>query len=469
MQTDNPLTWDADLIKRYDLAGPRYTSYPTALHFKEDFTEAELQAAIARGNRAQRPLSLYIHIPFCDTVCYYCACNKVITANKKRARPYLDSLYREMAAVAPHIDPGRQVEQLHWGGGTPTFISDFEKRELMAKTRDLFALRHDDKGEYSIEVHPGNMHVDTIGLLREIGFNRLSMGIQDFDPEVQKAVNRYNSVEEVAELVARTRAEGFHSLSMDLIYGLPKQSLDSISNTVEHVIELAPDRLSVFNYAHLPEMFKTQRQIDASTLPSPGEKLLMLEYLIKRLTAAGYVYIGMDHFAKPEDELARAQRQGKLQRNFQGYSLHGDCDLFAFGVSAISAIDNVFVQNHKSLATYQQALPPSTAPTSPPPLPLARGLILSDDDRLRQHVIRELICQFKLDFKSVEQHFNINFSHYFSAELQALEPLAADGLLSLSPDAIAVTACGRLLIRRICMVFDAYLNPSAEVRYSRII
>ncbi|TQV85639.1 oxygen-independent coproporphyrinogen III oxidase [Exilibacterium tricleocarpae] len=458
-----PIRWNTELIRRYDLAGPRYTSYPTAPQFRENFTSAELTAAIDRSNASQRPLSLYVHIPFCDTVCYYCACNKIVTANKNRARPYLDNLYEEMRMLAPLVDAQRQVNQLHLGGGTPTFISDGEMAELMANLRSLFALRDDDSGEYSIEVHPGRMNVSTVAHLRSLGFNRLSMGIQDFDADVQQAVNRFNSVDQVTALVEAARHEGFHSLSMDLIYGLPRQNLASFDKTLAQVIELAPDRLSLFNYAHMPHLFKTQRQIDAATLPAPALKLRMLEFAIDRLTRAGYRYIGMDHFAKPDDPLALAQARGELQRNFQGYATHGDCDLFAFGVSAISAIDNVFVQNHKQIDDYTRAL-------NGKQLPLARGLALSADDRLRQAVIRELTCQFALDIRALEQRFAIRFDDYFAAELEALQPLAKDKLVTLTPEQIQVTAEGRLLIRRICMVFDAYLKVEAQqVKYSRII
>lgn len=460
--SSQPIRWNTALIRRHDLAGPRYTSYPTAPQFREDFDRAELQAAAQRSNASRRPLSLYVHIPFCDTVCYYCACNKIVTANKQRARPYLDNLEREMAMMAALIDRRRPVNQLHLGGGTPTFISDGEMAALIGNLRRHFSLHDDDSGEYSIEVHPGRMGLQTITHLRKLGFNRLSMGVQDFDPQVQRAVNRFNSVEQVAALVKAARREQFHSLSMDLIYGLPHQSLTSLSATLDRVIELAPDRLSLFNYAHMPHLFKTQRQIDDSTLPGPEKKLQMLHLAIDSLTQAGYRYIGMDHFARPDDPLALAQERGELQRNFQGYATHGDCDLFAFGVSSISAIDDIFVQNHKNIDDYNRAL-------SARQLPLARGIVMSEDDKLRRWVIRELICQFQLDIGAVERRFGIRFADYFAAELQALQPLAADKLVSLSPQRIAVTPEGRLLVRRICMLFDAYLQDSPRVRYSRII
>jgi oxygen-independent coproporphyrinogen-3 oxidase len=461
--------WNRELISRYDLAGPRYTSYPTAPHFSEGFAEAETAAAIARSNAAGRPLSLYFHIPFCDTICYYCGCNKIVTANKSRARPYLDSLKQEIALRAAQFDRSRPVHQLHWGGGTPTYISDAEKRELMAATRAHFALLDDDSGEYSIEIHPGGTTPATLSVLREIGFNRLSMGIQDFDPTVQKAVNRFNSVAEVKALVDAARAERFHSLSMDLIYGLPHQSLASVSRTLEQVIALDPDRLSLFNYAHMPHLFKTQRQMDASALPDGAEKLRILEQAIALLTSAGYVYIGMDHFAKPGDALAIAQQNGQLQRNFQGYATHGNCDLLAMGVSSISSIDNIFVQNYKDIPQYSAALAAGRAPS-------CKGLLLSRDDLIRQRVINQLICHFQLDFSALGAQLGIDFADYFSAALQQLQPMIDDGLIRRDPQHLTVTDDGRLLIRRICMAFDAYLpgaQPAAgsgnPIRYSRII
>lgn len=462
MPSPSSAIWNPELIARYDLSGPRYTSYPTAPQFSAAFGEADLKAAIARSNVAARPLSLYFHIPFCDTVCYYCACNKIITANKSRARPYLNRLIREIEMQAANFDISRPVTQLHWGGGTPTYISDDEKRELMAATRKHFNLLDDDSGEYSIEIHPGRMTVDTIPVLREIGFNRISMGVQDFDPEVQKAVNRFNSVEEVGALMDAIHHEGFHSVSMDLIYGLPKQTLATLKRTLEQTIELNPDRLSLFNYAHMPQLFKVQKQIVESQLPEPQVKLQMLEYAISRLTEAGYIYIGMDHFAKPEDELAIAQQQGKLQRNFQGYATHGGCDMVAMGVSSISAIDNVYAQNYKDIEHYQAAIDSGV-------LAVTKGFTLNADDILRKTVINKLICHFKLSFKDIEDDFDITFADYFAESLQHLKPLAEDDLISLDADGITVKDGGRLLIRSICMMFDAYLKPNSEIRYSRII
>lgn len=454
--------WDEGLIRRYDLAGPRYTSYPTAPQFHEEFGEATLREAVERSNGRGNPLSLYFHIPFCSRVCYYCACNKIITANRKVAAPYLARMEKEMAMMATLVDTSRPVHQLHWGGGTPTYISDGEKRQLMAAIRSHFQLLDNDQGEYAIEIHPGDTDVPSIHCLRELGFNRLSMGIQDFDPDVQIAVNRFNTVAEVGELVTAARGLGFHSISMDLIYGLPLQNRDSFRRTLDAVIELAPDRLSMFNYAHMPHLFKTQSQMDAKQMPAAEEKLAMLHMAIEYMLAAGYVYIGMDHFAKPEDELAVAQRQGKLQRNFQGYATHGDCDLFSFGVSAISAFGDTFSQNHKDILDYNTAIDQGA-------LPVARGLALTADDLVRAKVIEGLICHFSLEFAAIEKQFGIQFQHYFATELQQLKELESDHLVVVEEGGIQVTPQGRILIRRICMVFDAWLGRGAPQKFSRII
>ncbi|BFM06009.1 oxygen-independent coproporphyrinogen III oxidase [Halioxenophilus aromaticivorans] len=461
--------WNADLIHRYDLAGPRYTSYPTAPQFVEGYPQSEVDNAIARSNQAGRPLSLYFHIPFCDTICYYCGCNKIVTANKRRAQPYLNALHKEIALRAQQVESHRPVNQLHWGGGTPTFISDDEKRELMRVTAEHFNLAGDDSGEYSIEIHPGGLALDSLGVLREIGFNRLSMGVQDFNPQVQMAVNRFNSVEEVAALAQRAKSEGFLSLSMDLIYGLPHQSVATMTETLQHIIALDPERLSLFNYAHMPHLFKSQKQIDESGLPSAQEKLAILKSAIGQLQAADYVYVGMDHFAKPCDDLVVAQRQGTLQRNFQGYATHGNCDLLAFGVSSISAVDSIFAQNHKDIPSYVNALSQGT-------LPVAKGLSLNQEDLLRRAVINQLICQFECDFATISEQWKINFEQHFAQELAQLKPMINDGLILLTEHGLRVTDQGRLLIRRICMVFDEYLSPgkaaaqqSLRARYSKIL
>ncbi|MGD8483688.1 MAG: oxygen-independent coproporphyrinogen III oxidase, partial [Thioalkalispiraceae bacterium] len=324
------IVFNPELIRKYDKSGPRYTSYPTAVQFSESFTADDYRSQIAKSNETTSPLSLYFHIPFCDTVCFYCGCSKVATKDRSKAQPYLDHVYKEMAMQSSLFDNSRQVEQLHWGGGTPTFISQDQMQQLMERTRQYFNLLDDDSGEYSIEIDPREANTETISLLRSIGFNRMSLGVQDFNPEVQKAVNRIQSEAQTREVIEAARDCGFHSVSLDLIYGLPHQSVGSFDETLDKILELSPDRLSVFNYAHLPEMFKPQRRINVEDLPVADEKLAILQHCIEKLTAAGYEYIGMDHFAKPDDELAIAQRNKTLYRNFQGYSTHADCDLAAF-------------------------------------------------------------------------------------------------------------------------------------------
>lgn len=466
------LQWDSRIISQYDMAGPRYTSYPTAPQFSEHFSLEDFSAAVVRSNASARPLSLYFHIPFCDTLCFYCGCNKVVTHSKGRAQPYLDRVAQEIALQAEVFDSTRTVAQLHWGGGTPTFISDDEMTALMQVTRKHFTLLDNDVGEYSVEIHPGRVSANTMHHLRNLGFNRVSMGVQDFDPQVQKAVNRYNSVDEVRALVSALRQQNYHSISMDLIYGLPLQTARSVGETLKQVIDLSPDRLSLFNYAHMPHLFKSQALIRTQDLPSAQQKLEILQLAIERLQEAGYVYVGMDHFAKPEDSLVKAQQSGKLQRNFQGYSTHGDCDLLAFGVSSISAFGGIYMQNAKSIESYQSLIDAGQRA-------FIRGFILSDDDHVRQSVINQLICHFHLDFKLLREQFGINPGAYFASELAALQPMIDDGLLSLDKEGIQVHNSGRLLIRRICMVFDAYLQTGHQqtgsqkegnsIRYSKVI
>ncbi|HCK80347.1 MAG TPA: oxygen-independent coproporphyrinogen III oxidase [Candidatus Competibacter sp.] len=456
------LLFDPALIRKYDKAGPRYTSYPTAVQFHEGFDAAEYREQASASNTAGRPLSLYFHIPFCDTVCFYCACNKIITKNRRHAAPYLDHLYREIAMQGALFDHDRPVTQLHWGGGTPTFISAGEMRELMRVTGEHFHLLTDDSGEYSIEVDPRETAEGTIALLRELGFNRLSLGVQDFDPAVQKAVNRLQSREITLKTIGAARREGYKSISVDLIYGLPLQSVASFERTVNEIIAQDPDRISVFNYAHLPELFKTQRQIEVAALPPPAVKLDILKTVIERLAAAGYVYIGMDHFAKPDDELTLAQRAGTLYRNFQGYSTHADCDLIGLGATSIGMVGDSYSQNLKGLEEYYARIDEGR-------LPVFRGVRLDADDRLRRAVITGLICHFKLQFAAVEQRFGIRFPDYFAAELAELADMQTDGLLALDQTGIRVLPPGRLLIRNICMAFDRYLRESQQQRFSKVI
>jgi len=460
---DQSLIFDPALIAKYDKSGPRYTSYPTAVQFHEGFAAAAYREAATESNASGRPLSLYFHIPFCDTVCFYCACNKLATKDRALAAPYLQRLQGELALQAALFDGTRKVEQLHWGGGTPTFISDDEMRQLMQATRRHFDLADDQEGEFSIELDPREAQGETVKLLRELGFNRVSLGVQDFDPRVQKAVNRIQSEAETLAVMDAAREEGFRSVSLDLIYGLPFQTVKGFAATLDRVISSAPDRLSVFNYAHLPELFKPQRRINPDELPSPQEKLDILQMTIERLTAAGYVYIGMDHFARPDDELAKAQRNGTLYRNFQGYSTHADCDLIGLGVTSIGMVGSTYGQNVRTLEEYYSRIDAGE-------LAVFRGIELSRDDRIRRDVITRLICHFALDFRAVEGRWEICFEDYFAPELEQLGAMREDGLLALDSFGIRVQPAGRLLIRNICMAFDHYLRERASgQRFSKVI
>ena len=469
---EQKLVFDLDLIRRYDRSGPRYTSYPTAVKFDEAFDETAYRAMAEKTNEQSRaqlaqggrptPLSLYFHIPFCDTVCFYCGCNKIATKDRSKSQPYLDRVYKELAMQSALFDDNRVVDQLHWGGGTPTFISHEQMRELMATTRRHFQLHDDDSGEYSIEIDPREVTPESVALLREIGFNRMSLGVQDFDERVQKSVNRIQSEEQTFATLNAAKAEGFKSVSIDLIYGLPHQTVESFATTVDKIITASPDRLSVFNYAHLPEMFKPQRRINEAELPSASEKLDILQDTNERLIKAGYVYIGMDHFAKPDDELAVAQREQTLYRNFQGYSTHADCDLIGLGVTSIGKVGNSFSQNYKTLDEYYARIDAGQ-------LAVYRGLVLDDDDVLRSEVITRLICNFSLRFSDIEQKFNINFADYFAQELTELQSMAKDGLLTMSAGVVDVAPAGRLLIRNVCMVFDKYLRQSSTQQFSKVI
>lgn len=458
------LILDQDLIRKYDREGPRYTSYPTAPHFHAGFDAAALEGQIAATNAEHplRPLSLYVHIPFCDTVCYYCACNKVVTKDYGQAEQYRRYLFREVEDIGRRIDPVRRVVQLHFGGGTPTFLSEVEMAALMTHLHRHFMLLDDDTGEYGIEIDPRRIGPKTLRLLRVLGFNRMSLGVQDLDPAVQRAVNRIQSAECTFGALDEARRQGFKSVSVDLIYGLPLQTPSSFAHTLKRVIAARPDRLSLFNYAHLPERFKPQRRINTAELPSPEDKLAILAQSIELLDTAGYIYIGMDHFALPDDELTVAQRNGTLHRNFQGYSTHADCDLIALGMSAISRIGDSYSQNAHTLGDYYARLDAER-------LPVARGVMLNADDRLRQVVIGRLICQFELDFAALESRFGIVFRDYFASELHELAGMADDGLLRIGDGGITVLPRGRLLIRNICMIFDAHLRQGARARFSRVI
>ena len=457
--------FDAALIQRYDRTGPRYTSYPTAVSFTEDFSEAAYREAAANSNAdpIPGPLSLYFHIPFCDTVCFYCACNKKVTKNHSLAEEYLSRLYQEIQMQSALYDNDRVVEQLHWGGGTPTFLSKNEMAELMAQTRRHFTLRDDDQGDYSIEIDPRSVDEAAIQHLRSLGFNRFSLGVQDVNPKVQKAVNRIQPLEQNRRVIQACRESGAKSINVDLIYGLPFQSTASFCETLDAVIDLSPDRVSVFNYAHMPHLFKPQRRISEDDLPSPGEKLEILRETIDKFLSAGYVYVGMDHFAKPDDELVLAQQAGTLQRNFQGYTTHDDCDLVAMGVSAISKVHDVYSQNDKMLDGYYQAIDAGH-------LPVVKGVQLNFDDLIRRDLIQQLICNFKLDRQAFADDYCIDFPDYFSEELRLLRPFADDGLVRVSEQAIEILPRGRLLVRNICMVFDVSLRKiQLATRFSRVV
>jgi oxygen-independent coproporphyrinogen-3 oxidase len=451
-----------DLLTKYDTAGPRYTSYPTAVQFTDTFDPGHYHRAAADSGAASADLSLYFHIPFCDTVCFYCGCNKIATKNRAHARPYLDRLKRELVLQAECFESTRPVSQLHWGGGTPTFLSHDEMTELMAATAESFRLAPDAEAEYSIEIDPREASAETIGVLRELGFNRLSFGVQDFDLRVQQAVNRVQPLEMTQTVMSAARAEGFKSISVDLIYGLPHQSVESFSRTLDTIIGLAPERLSVFGYAHMPAIFKMQRCMDETMLPSAAVRLAILERVIEKLTEAGYVYIGMDHFALPHDELAIAQRAGTLHRNFQGYSTQADCDLIGLGVSSIGKVGDVYAQNSKDMAGYAAAIDRGE-------LAIVRGVQLTADDRLRRDIITEIMCRFSLRFDAVEAVHGIRFSTAFASEIERLKPLEADGLVKVCHDGIEVLPAGRMLVRNVAMVFDRYLAGNPAQRFSRTI
>ncbi|WP_457355298.1 oxygen-independent coproporphyrinogen III oxidase [Roseateles sp. P5_D6] len=460
--TERPL--DPDLldanIRRHDVAGPRYTSYPTADRFVEAYQAPQhLQALAQRG--AAQPLSVYVHIPFCEQLCYYCACNKIITKHHERAQPYLAALNLEMDLVAEALGGHAPVSQLHLGGGSPTFLSDTELSVLMDALRRRFKLL--PGAELSIEVDPRTVDLARLAHLRRLGFNRLSFGVQDFDPAVQKAVHRVQPLASVAALMRGARELGFASISVDLIYGLPLQTPASFPRTIAQVAELRPDRIAMYAYAHLPQRFKPQRRIVAELLPPAGDKLAMLSGAISALLGEGYAYIGMDHFALPDDPLAVAKRQGLLHRNFQGYSTQPDCDLIGLGVSAISRVGATYAQNAKTLAEYEDAL-------NQRQLPVQRGLALTRDDLVRRAVIMALMCQGRLEFESIAASYLVDVATYFAPELERLSRLADQGLVERQPDALQVTPLGWYFVRAVASVFDRYLQADASrERFSKII
>ena len=457
-----------ELLSRLDVSGPRYTSYPTADRFVEAFGAEQYQQALQqRGHGVGAltgggsALSVYVHIPFCESVCYYCACNKVITKHHERAGEYLNALRMEIDLVCAQLGRGQTLSQLHFGGGTPTFLTDDQLEGLLGILQTAF--RFVPGGEYAIEIDPRTVSAERLHRLAAMGFNRLSFGVQDFDAQVQQAVHRVQPREQVAALVGSARSEGFESLNMDLIYGLPKQTLSSFQTTLSQVAELKPDRIALYAYAHLPQRFKPQRRIDSSALPAADDKVAMLAMAIDTFSAAGYDYIGMDHFALRHDSLAVAKRQGRLHRNFQGYSTHPDCDIIGLGVSAIGRVGAHYSQNAKTLDDYYDALRRGQ-------LPIVRGLTLTRDDLVRRAVIMAIMCQGRVDFESIELAYLIDFRQYFASEMRLLEPLVESGLVQMESDGIRVTPLGWHFVRAIAMPFDRHLqaDKTAE-RFSRII
>jgi len=456
------LVVDPPLIRKHDVSGPRYTSYPTADRFVEAYGEGCLRHRL-ETRAAPTPLSLYVHLPFCDTVCYYCGCNKVVTRDHGRSEKYINYLGREMALSAALLGGPRAARycQLHWGGGTPTFLARGEMQRLLDFIDAQF--ERAPNAELSIEVDPRRVEPGRMAFLGALGFNRVSIGVQDFDARVQQAVHRIQSLEETRRVVDEARASGFRSVNLDLIYGLPLQTLNSFDATLDKVLDIAPERVALYSYAHLPALFKPQRRINEVELPSPEAKLQILTLAIERLRRAGYLYIGMDHFARPGDELAVAQGQGRLQRNFQGYSTQAGSDLLGFGASAIGSIGPSYYQNAKDLPGYYAALDGGR-------LPVWRGVELTADDLVRRAVIQALICNFRLSMESIELSWLIDFRAYFAEELKDLQRLAGDGLVELQSDWIVVTPRGRLLVRAVCMVFDRYLREQRRRNsYSRVI
>ena len=454
-----------ELLSRFDVPGPRYTSFPTADRFVEAFTTDDYVQALTQRRTGlaahSRPLSLYVHIPFCESLCYYCACNKIITKHHEKAASYLSYLSREVDLHTQYIGQGQTISQLHLGGGSPTFLRDDELRELMAMLRRNFTLA--PGGEYSIEIDPRTVDAARLDTLAELGFNRLSFGVQDFDPAVQKAVHRVQPAEQVFALIDAARKRGFDSINIDLIYGLPRQTPESFARTLEQVNQLRPDRIALYAYAHLPERFKPQRRIDAQTLPNAAAKVAMLSRSLVSFLSAGYVYVGMDHFALPDDALAIAKRQGRLHRNFQGYSTQPDCDMIGLGVSSIGRVGATYSQNAKTLEDYCDLIDQGR-------LPVVRGLALSRDDLVRRAVIMSLMCQGQVLFESIDLAYLVDCRNYFTRELEDLQSLVEQGLVTVDDTGIQVTAQGWFFVRAVAMVFDRYLQTDrTRARFSKII
>lgn len=465
MRVDTAEPVSPELLRRYDVAGPRYTSYPTADRFVEAFTADDYTQALQQRRSGAAalvlPLSLYVHIPFCESLCYYCACNKIITKHHERAAEYLRYLSREVDLHTAQLGVGQTVTQLHLGGGTPTFLSDPELRELMTMLRRNFALV--PGGEYSIEVDPRTIDASRLDTLAELGFNRLSFGVQDFDPAVQRAVHRVQPAEQVFALVGAARQRGFDSINVDLIYGLPQQTPESFDRTLAQVIDLRPDRIALYAYAHLPARFKPQRRIATAELPGGTAKVAMLSQSLTKFISAGYVYVGMDHFALPNDPLAVAKRQGRLHRNFQGYSTQPDCDLIGLGVSSIGRIGATYSQNAKTLEEYYDYIDQGR-------FAVVRGLALSRDDLVRRAVIMALMCQGQVQYESINLAFLLDFRSYFAAEMEGLQALVEQGLVTMDESGIQVTPNGWFFVRAVAMVFDRYLQADRNrARFSKII
>ncbi len=482
MSSTSPTRSDGGLLLRYDIAGPRYTSYPTAPQFRADFGEAQYRehARCSNATFTPRPLSLYVHIPFCASPCFYCGCSRLITRDTAAGSRYVQRLLREAARVAPLFDHHREVRQLHLGGGTPNFLRQADLSRLIEALAGHFRLGAAGSLDFSIELDPRFATAADVEHLGRLGFNRASLGVQDFDPRVQEAVNRIQSIEQTLGIIEACRGSGFRSINIDLIYGLPHQSLEGFGRTLDTIIAARPDRLAVYGYAHMPRLFKAQRRIDAQALPGPALRIALLELAIERLGAAGYRYIGMDHFARPEDDLARAQEAGGLHRNFMGYTTHAGCELIGLGMSAISHFGDSFSQNHRDLRAWEAAVDAGQ-------LPVWRGLALSGDDRVRADVIQSLMCRGGVDFREIERRHGVDFESYFAAALERLAPLVADGVVTLSDRQLRTTARGRFLLRVVAMCFDRYLasaeapagsndapppgaaDPAREARFSRVV
>ncbi len=454
---------DIDLIKKYDTPGPRYTSYPTAPHFNESFTHKDYLKEIKNTNQGRHlpDLSLYFHLPFCDTLCYFCGCNMIVTRNRERIKRYIDDVKREIDQITRYLSPDRKVSQIHWGGGTPTHLNPDEIVDLNLYIHDRFEFNPD--AEAGCEIDPRELTREHLEALRSSGFNRISMGVQDINESVQRAVNRIQPEALTRQVVHWVRESGFDSINLDLMYGLPFQSTNNFEKTVDAIIDIDPDRIALFNFAYVPWMKKHQKAIRPEDLPAPEEKLDIFKMATQKLTQAGYVFIGMDHFAKPDDELALALKEKKLYRNFQGYSTHAGADLYAMGITSISQFGRIYAQNIKKEKPYRAALDQGILPT-------AKGCYLTDDDLLRRHVIIKLMCDFELDFASVEDEFNIDFETYFGRGLSSLNEMMADNLLFIENRTLKITDMGRLLIRNIAMKFDGYLERKEDHgRYSRTV